>query len=60
MSTNPPPTKDIIEAALLCADQPLTLERLADLFDEDNRPAPEELQSASTPSRRSGPDARLS
>ncbi len=46
MSTNPPPTKDIIEAALLCADQPLTLERLADLFDEDNRPAPEELQSA--------------
>lgn len=46
MSTNPPPTKDIIEAALLCADQPLTLERLADLFDEDNRPAPEELHAA--------------
>lgn len=46
MSTNPPPTKDIIEAALLCADQPLTLERLADLFDEDARPAPEELRAA--------------
>lgn len=46
MSTNPPPTKDIIEAALLCADQPLTLERLADLFDEDARPASEELRAA--------------
>lgn len=46
MSTNPPPIKDILEAALLCADQPLTLERLADLFDEDARPAPEELAAA--------------
>ncbi|MCC6209056.1 MAG: SMC-Scp complex subunit ScpB [Gammaproteobacteria bacterium] len=46
MSTNPPPIKDIIEAALLCADQPLTLERLAELFDEDARPAPEEFRAA--------------
>lgn len=46
MSTNPPPIKDIIEAALLCADQPLGLERLADLFDEAARPAPEEIRAA--------------
>lgn len=46
MSTNQPPVKDIIEAALLCADQPLNLERLAGLFDEDARPAPEEIRTA--------------
>ncbi|MGE0371419.1 MAG: SMC-Scp complex subunit ScpB [Gammaproteobacteria bacterium] len=46
MSTNQPPIKDIIEAALLCADQPLNLERLAGLFDEDARPAPEEIRTA--------------
>jgi segregation and condensation protein B len=45
MSMNPPPIKDIIEAALLCADQPLNLERLASLFDEDARPAQEEIQA---------------
>jgi segregation and condensation protein B len=43
---NQPPVKDIIEAALLCADQPLNLERLAGLFDEDARPAAEEIQAA--------------
>jgi segregation and condensation protein B len=46
MSTNQPPVKDIIEAALLCADQPLNLERLAGLFDEDARPAAKEIEAA--------------
>jgi segregation and condensation protein B len=46
MPTNQPPIKDIIEAALLCADQPLGLDRLAGLFDEDTRPAQEEVKTA--------------
>ncbi|MCC6301178.1 MAG: SMC-Scp complex subunit ScpB [Gammaproteobacteria bacterium] len=45
MSTNRPSTKDILEAALLCADQPLSLERLAGLFEEEARPAQEEIRS---------------
>lgn len=48
MSTNRPSTKDIIEAALLCADQPLGLERLAGLFEEEGRPAQEEIRAALT------------
>jgi segregation and condensation protein B len=46
MSTNRPPVKDILEAALLSADQPLTLERLAGLFDEGERPPQEEIRAA--------------
>jgi segregation and condensation protein B len=46
MSTNRPPIKDILEAALLSADQPLTLERLAGLFDEGDRPPQEEIRAA--------------
>jgi segregation and condensation protein B len=46
MSTNRPPLKDILEAALLSADQPLTLERLAGLFDEGDRPPQEEIRAA--------------
>ena len=36
----------ILEAALLAAGQPLTLDRLGELFDEADRPSPEELQTA--------------
>lgn len=46
MSMNQPPIKDIIEAALLSADQPLTVDRLAELFEDGSRPAPEEIRSA--------------
>jgi segregation and condensation protein B len=46
MSTNRPPIKDIIEAALLSADQPLSLERLAGLFDESDRPPQAGIRAA--------------
>jgi segregation and condensation protein B len=44
MSTNPTPVKAVIEAALLCAGEPLNIERLQSLFDEDERPAPDEIR----------------
>jgi segregation and condensation protein B len=37
--------KNIIEAALLVAGQPLTLERMAAMFPEDSRPTREELRA---------------
>lgn len=46
MSTNPnqPPVKDIIEAALLAATDPLPVERLLQLFPEDERPEAAEVR----------------
>jgi segregation and condensation protein B len=44
MSTNPPPIKAIVEAALLSAGQPLPLDRLLALFAEDERPGADELR----------------
>lgn len=38
MSTNPTPVKAVIEAALLSAGEPLNLERLQALFNDDERP----------------------
>jgi segregation and condensation protein B len=38
--------KNIIEAALLVAGQPLTLERMAQMFPEDSRPTREEIRAA--------------
>lgn len=36
----------VLEAILLAAGQPLSIERLAELFDEDERPAPRQLRDA--------------
>lgn len=44
MSTNPTPVKAIIEAALLSAGEPLSIERLQLLFTDDERPAPDEIR----------------
>ena len=38
--------KSILEGALLAAGKPLTLEQLGALFEESERPSPEELQAA--------------
>ena len=38
--------KDIVEGALLAAGRPLTIDQLAALFSEDERPAPEALRKA--------------
>jgi segregation and condensation protein B len=46
MSTNPPPLKAIIEAALLNAGQPLGIDRLQALFPEDERPETEAVKAA--------------
>lgn len=45
MSTNPPPLKAILEAALLSAGHPLNLERLLAVFPEEERPGAEEAQA---------------
>jgi segregation and condensation protein B len=44
MSDINPELKNIIEAALLVAGQPLTLERLQQMFPEESRPAREEIR----------------
>ena len=41
-----PPTKQVLEAALLAAGEPLSLERLRSLFPETGRPDPGELRGA--------------
>ena len=41
-----PEVKNIIEAALLVAGEPLTLERLAALFPEGSHPGREQLRAA--------------
>lgn len=46
MSTNPPPLKAIIEAALLNAGQPLGIDRLQALFPEDERPETDAMKAA--------------
>lgn len=46
MSTNPPPLKAIIEAALLNAGQPLAIDRLQALFPEDERPETDAVKAA--------------
>jgi segregation and condensation protein B len=46
MSTNQPPLKAIIEAALLNAGQPLNIERLQALFPEDERPESDAIKAA--------------
>lgn len=46
MSTNQPPLKAIIEAALLNAGQPLNIERLQALFPEDERPEADAVKAA--------------
>lgn len=46
MSTNQPPVKAIIEAALLSAGEPLNLERLQGLFAEDERPDADAIRAA--------------
>jgi segregation and condensation protein B len=38
--------KNVIEAALLAAGQPLPVAELARLFEEGNRPTPQQLQAA--------------
>ena len=38
--------RNVIEAALLAAGRPLSLAELAQLFDEDSRPSPEDLRAA--------------
>lgn len=45
MSTKPTPVKAVIEAALLCAGEPLNIERLQALFAEDECPAADELRA---------------
>jgi segregation and condensation protein B len=39
------PVKQILEASLLAAGVPLSLERLLDLFDEEQRPAPRDIRA---------------
>lgn len=46
MSMNPLPLKAIVEAALLNAGQPLSVERLLALFAEEERPSAEAVQAA--------------
>ena len=46
MSMNQPPVKDIVEAALLSAGEPLTIDRLLSLFTEEPAPAREDIRSA--------------
>ncbi len=43
-----PPLKNILEAALMAAGGPLSLERMQSLFDEDRIPLPSELKAALT------------
>ena len=43
-----PPLKNILEAALMAAGGPLSLERMQSLFDEDRLPLPSELKAALT------------
>jgi segregation and condensation protein B len=45
MSTNPPPVKAVIEAALLSAGEPLNIERLLSLFAGDERPVADEIRA---------------
>lgn len=46
MSMNQPPVKDIVEAALLSAGEPLSVDRLLTLFTEQERPSREMLRGA--------------
>lgn len=46
MSPNQPPVKEIVEAALLSAGEPLTIDRLLTLFADDERPSREDVRSA--------------
>lgn len=46
MSTNPPPLKSIVEAALLSAGQPLGVDRLQALFPEGEQPSADEVKAA--------------
>jgi len=46
MSGEPNELKNIIEAALLIAGQPLTVERMAAMFPEDSRPTREDIRAA--------------
>lgn len=46
MSPNQPPVKEIVEAALLSAGEPLTIDRLLTLFAEEECPSREDVRSA--------------
>ena len=46
MSVNPQQLKNILEAAMLAAGEPLSVERLLGLFPEESRPATAELRQA--------------
>jgi segregation and condensation protein B len=46
MSVNPQQLKNILEAAMLAAGEPLSVERLLGLFPEESRPAAAELRQA--------------
>ena len=46
MSANPEQLKNILEAALLTAGEPLSLDRLSALFPEEARPEPAEVRQA--------------
>lgn len=43
-----PALKIIIEAALMAAGSPLSVERIQTLFDEDQQPSPSDIQQALT------------
>jgi len=46
MSLNPEKTKNIIEAALMSAGQPLSIDRLLTLFIDDQQPSRDEIKNA--------------
>jgi segregation and condensation protein B len=46
MSVNPQQLKNILEAAMLAAGEPLSVERLLGLFPEETRPGTAELRQA--------------
>jgi len=46
MSMNSPQLKDILEAALFAASEPVSIERLLALFDDDERPERDEVRAA--------------
>ena len=46
MSLSPEKTKNIIEAALMAAGQPLSIDRLLTLFIDDQQPSRDEIRSA--------------
>lgn len=46
MSTNPEQLRRILEGALLAAARPLNIQQLAELFDEHERPANDEIRAA--------------